>query len=160
MTTGPSADVDVEATPEDVAALLTARTKDAQGNELGHWSEDTRPTYDQVAERIVIARALVRDGLGPIPDGCQEGFESCVALRAALLCEAAFWPEQIQNNQSAFAQLRDLYSEVWAGVQACIDRALAHSAYDLDVSGWDDCRAFPVDWWQRNLDPPPGLRVR
>ena len=149
MTTEPSAVA--EATPEDVAALLTARTKDAEGNELGVWSDDTRPTYEQVLERIVIARALVRDGLGPVPETCQEGFESCVALRAALLCEAAFWPEQIQSNQSTFAQLRELYAEVWAGVQSCIERATADSAYDLDTSGWD-CRAFPVDWWQRNLD--------
>lgn len=153
MGTGPSAAI--EATPEDVAALLTARTKDADGNELGEWTEETRPTREQVQQRIDIARALVRDGLGPVPDTCLEGFESCVALRAALLCEAAFWPEQTESNQSTFAQLRELYGQVWAGVQACVDRASGFGAYDLDVSGWDCCGALPVDWWQRNLELAP-----
>lgn len=146
----------VEATPDDVAALLTARTKDADGNELGEFTEDTRPTREQVQQRIDIARSLVRDGLGPVPGACQEGFESCVALRAALLCEAAFWPEQTDQNQSTFQQLRELYAEVWAGVQACVDRESKPLAYELHVGNPPGrCEWWPADFWQRNLELPP-----
>jgi len=144
---------DVEATPDDVAALLTARTKDAEGNELGIWTDETRPTYDQVQTRIDIARSLVGQALGDIPDVCLEGYESAVALRAALLTEAAFWPEQIQAGESTFAQLRELYAEAWAGVETCVAKATAGAGgvYELDIYPYRR-PDWPPDWWQRNLE--------
>ena len=147
MSTGPS--VDPEATPDDVAALLTARTKDAQGRELGRFTEETRPTADQVQTRIDIARTLVR--VGPIPDACLEGAEATVALLAAMLTEAAFWPEQTQSNQSTYERLRELYVEAREGVLACVALKTGATAYDLDTSG-DWGRPWPDDWWQRDLD--------
>lgn len=143
--------VDPEATPDDVAALLTARTKDAQGRELGEFTDDTRPTREQVQVRIEIARTLVRQNVGPLPETCVEGAEATVALLAAMLTEAAFWPEQTQSNQSTYERLRDLYEEARDGVLACVALKVGATAYDLDVSGgWGP--PWPDDWWQRDLD--------
>ena len=106
----------IEATPDDVAALLTARTKDQAGRELGVFNDDTRPTYEQVLTRIEIARELVFAGLGPVPDACRSTGEAVVALRAAMLTEAGFWPEQTQSNQSTYERLREMYLEARAGL--------------------------------------------
>jgi hypothetical protein len=141
----------VEATPDDVAALLTARTKDAAGRELGVWTDDTRPTAEQVQERIEIARALVLGPVGEVPDRCRVSAEATVALRAAMLTEAAFWPEQTQSNQSTYERLREMYAEALVGFQGCVGIAGDYSAYDLDIGG--ACQADrPIDWWQRDLD--------
>lgn len=144
---------DPEATPDDVAALLTARTKDAAGRELGTWTDATRPTAAQVQVRIEIARALVH-GIGVIPDHCREISEAVVALKAAMLTEAAFWPEQTASNQSTFERLRQLYDEAWASLQICAGvgpEGGGGGAYDLDTSG-ERSVCWPFDWWQRDLE--------
>lgn len=143
--------VDPEATPDDVAALLTARTKDAQGRELGEFTDDTRPTREQVQVRIDIARTLVKQDVGAMPDRCLEGAEATVALLAAMLTEAAFWPEQTQSNQSTYERLRELYVSAREGVLACVALETGAAAYELDVSGLPGL-VWPLDWWQRNLD--------
>ena len=140
-----------EATPDDVAALLTARTKDAAGRELGRWTDDTRPTAAQVQTRIDIARSLVD---GPIPDACREKAEAVVALLAAMLTEAAFWPEQTTSPQSTYARLEEIYQQARGGLDECVMAASANGAYDLNVSGALVCD-WPLDWWQRNLDLEP-----
>lgn len=149
MTTEPSAVP--EATPDDVAALLTARTKDGEGNELGGWTDQTRPTYDEVQTRIDIARSLIQDEAGAIPEQCLRGSESTVALLAAMLTEAAFWPEQTQSNQSTYERLRELYLEARIGLANCVAVWTGLNAFDLDVSGYTRC-VPPIDWWQRNLE--------
>jgi hypothetical protein len=154
MTTEPPVTGDPEATPEDVAALLTARTKDTQGRELGVFTDDgqTRPTREQVQTRIDIARALIRQSTGPWPDACVEGGESTVALLAAMLTEAAFWPEQTQPNQSTYERLRELYLQAREGLQACVlTWGADQTAFELNVGG-DPFVCWPPDWWQRNLD--------
>ena len=155
MSTGPQPPTTtiVEATPDDVAALLTARTKDSQGRELGTWTDDTRPTAAQVQTRIDIARALVKQGLGPIPDKCMEGAETVVALLAALLCEAAFWPEQTNDNQSTYPRLHELYLQAREGLVSCVSGSdAAMYGYELNVGFGGSFADLPIDWWQRNLD--------
>ena len=149
MTTEPSAVP--EATPDDVAALLTARTKDADGNELGGWTEETRPTYEEVQTRIDIARSLIQDETGGIPEQCLRGAESTIALLASMLTEAAFWPEQTQSNQSTYERLRELYLEARIGLANCVAVWTGLNAFDLDISGGPGC-VPPLDWWQRNLE--------
>jgi hypothetical protein len=149
MTTEPSAVP--EATPDDVAALLTARTKDADGNELGGWTDETRPTYEEVQTRIDIARSLIQDETGGIPEQCLRGAESTIALLASMLTEAAFWPEQTQSNQSTYERLRELYLEARIGLANCVAVWTGLNAFDLDISGGPGC-VPPLDWWQRNLE--------
>lgn len=144
-----------EATPDDVAALLTARTKDSAGRELGRWTDETRPTAQQVQMRIDIARSLVaKEAGGPIPDECAEGAESAVALLAAMLCEAAFWPEQVVNNQSSYDRLSNLYDQARAALYLCVTGGVEYGAYELNVGGRDGC-AWPTDWWQRDWEVLP-----
>jgi hypothetical protein len=140
-----------EATPSDVAALITARTKDRTGTELGDWSEETRPTTAQVQTRIDIARSKIRTEVGVIPDKCLEGSESAVALLAAMLCEAAFWPEQTVSNQSTYERLAALYAEAREGLDVCVAGVLSQSAYELDVGHALELQ-WPADWFQRDLD--------
>lgn len=153
MVEGPEVPAVVEASPDDVAAILRARTKDSNSTELGVFTADTRPTYEQVDQQIQIARALTRNGLGDIPDQCVEGAEATIALLASLLCEASYFPEQVQTGRSPYDQLRLLYDQARTSLVQCV---LAHQpgrnggAYQLDLAGGEECR--PVDWWQRNLD--------
>ena len=140
----------VEATPDDVAALLTARTKDAAGRELGTWTSETRPTAEQVQIRIDIARSMIRSAYGPIPDPCLEGAETTVALLAALLTEAAFWPEQTNQPASTFQQLRELYLQARAGVETCVGGGVLYG-YELNVGGGGEV-CWPFDWWQRDIE--------
>jgi aminoglycoside/choline kinase family phosphotransferase len=148
---------DPEATPDDVAAILTARTKDAAGRELGVFTDQTRPTAEQVQAKIDIARTLVGRGL-EIPDTCIESREAAVALLAAMLTEAAFWPEQTQSNQSTYERLRELYQQAHEGLLVCVAAGLDGGAYELDISG-DPCGGrWPWDWWQRDIDNPIAAR--
>jgi hypothetical protein len=101
--------------------------------------------------RIDIARTLVRQDVGAIPDQCLEGAEATVALLAAMLTEAAFWPEQTQSNQSTYERLRELYQQARVGVLACVAAGTEETAYDLDVSG-QRAAPWPLDWWQRDFD--------
>ncbi len=158
----------VEATPDDVAALLRARTKDQLGNEVGRFlpasdtagDPQTRPTAEQVQEQIDIARSLTRLDVGLIPDGCMEGGETVVALLAALLVEQGYWPEQVQSERSAYDRLLALYQQARLGLVACVQGNQPGAGgpeqwrvYDVDISG-GQC-ALPFDWWQRNLDQVP-----
>lgn len=143
---------DPEATPADVAVLLRARTKDENGNELGDWTEQTRPTYEQVAEQIEIARALLHAETGPVPDACAEGAESAIALLAAMLVEQSYFPEQVAAaNLSAYDRLQELYTTARLGVLACVANFSGGGAYDLDTSG-DRSSFWPLEWFQRNLE--------
>jgi hypothetical protein len=148
VTTGPT--VTPEATPDDVAALLTARTKDAAGRELGEWSDQTRPTADQVQAKIDIARSMIRTAYGAIPEGCMEGAETTVALLAAWLTEVGFWPEQSTQPQSTATQLWNLYLQARTGLQACVEGGALYG-YELNI-GMPACPVLPPDWWQRDLD--------
>ena len=157
----------VEATPDDVAALLRARTKDQVGNEVGSFlpaadtGPQTRPTAEQVQEQIDIARSLTRLDVGAIPDPCAEGGEAVVALLAALLVEQSYWPEQVQSERSAYDRLLALYQQARLGLVACVqgnqpggtDTPAGWRVYDLDITG--DTSLWPFDWWQRNLDQTP-----
>src|SRR5215831_929102 len=99
-------------TVEQVALLIRARTKDANGLEVGTFDADTRPTDVQVEEHIDASMALVGIRFGPStnwPAEAQAAFASLVAYRAALRIEKSYFPEQVRTDRSAYAQLREEY---------------------------------------------------
>jgi hypothetical protein len=98
------------ATPYSVATLLRARTKDSNGNELGYWSEDTRPTLNEVLEyiRMACGELLLCTGAW-LPPQMWLMSEHVIALKAALLIELAYWPEQIETDQSPYLELKKLF---------------------------------------------------
>src|SRR4029078_10786285 len=85
-------------TVDDVAGLLRARTKDSEGQEVGTFTDDTRPTATQVEDRITASYALVTPRFGPVADFPQvydATVAQLVAYRAALQIEKSFFPEQV-----------------------------------------------------------------
>jgi hypothetical protein len=98
------------ATPYSVATLLRARTKDSNGQELGYWSDETRPTINQVLEyiRLACGELLLCTGAW-LPPQLWMLSEHVIALKTALLIELAYWPEQIMTDQSSYLELKKLF---------------------------------------------------
>lgn len=104
--------------PQQVADLLRARTKDDQGNELGTWTADTRPTEYEVRGLIETAAGDLLAAVGllaPDSDDPRGAAQALTAYRAAVLVELSYFPEQVTVQQSAYAE----YKAMW---DAGIDR--------------------------------------
>jgi hypothetical protein len=107
------------ATTADVAALLRARTKDANGNELGMWSDETRPTESEVQLLIDLASGELVGDLGP-GVACTQLCRAAIAYRASCLIELSYFPEQVRSSRSAYDELRVLADEAATALGACI----------------------------------------
>lgn len=108
----------IEPTRADVGALMRARTKDTNGNELGTFNDDTRPTGNQVDFYIGSALEHVRLRLGTrIPARATVSAKLAVALRAAYTAELSLWPEQNAAAVSVYSQLKTLYDELMMALQ-------------------------------------------
>lgn len=98
-------------TVSDVATIIRARTKDSAGSE-GMFSSDTRPTDAQVADLIVQAEGDVLALTGTtMPADAAKSAKSLIAIRAAMLTELSYWPEQVRSDRSAYAEYKLLYDE-------------------------------------------------
>jgi hypothetical protein len=106
-------------TPDDLAALLRARTKDANGAELGHWSDATRPTDVEVQTLINMAAAELTDADGP-GDPCAPRCRSAVAYRAACLIELSYFPEQVRSDRSPYTELKELADAALDAFRTCL----------------------------------------
>jgi hypothetical protein len=99
-------------TVEDVAAYLRARTRDDEDEEDETFNNDTRPTEDQVLRLIGLAAGdLVMCAGAWLPEVLWPKAANVIALRAALMVELSFFPEQINTDQSPYSQLKELYDE-------------------------------------------------
>jgi hypothetical protein len=105
----------------DVGAILRARTKDSNGNELGTFTANTRPTEDQVDDLIETAMSDIESDVGSVPDVLQDAARRVAAIGTALHVELSFFPEQIANGRSPYDQLKELYDERFARLKAQID---------------------------------------
>jgi hypothetical protein len=89
---------------------LRARTKDDNGVELGEFTADTRPTYE---EALRVVKASARDlytAIGSdVPDRLVESAKSTVALLAAMRIELSFFPDQIAVQRSPYRELKELF---------------------------------------------------
>jgi len=59
--------IDITPSVADVAALLRARTKDINGDEIGTFNDDTRPTSSQALTLIGEAVADIQARMGGSP---------------------------------------------------------------------------------------------
>lgn len=95
---------------DDVGAILRTRTKDEFGAELGTFTADTRPTDQQA---LTLIGQAYDDVIGviddDIPTTAWRDASSAIALRAAMLIELSFWPDQVPLGRSPYAQLKELY---------------------------------------------------
>jgi hypothetical protein len=97
-------------TVDDVAALIRARTKDASGNELGTFTDKTRPTDAEVEQLITNGCAKVATLVGwTIPDEAEPEATHLAALWTACEVEQSYWPEQVRSERSPFAQLLAMF---------------------------------------------------
>lgn len=108
---------------DDVGAILRTRTKDNRGRELGTFTADTRPTDQEATTLIGQAYddvvALIDDD---IPQESYRDARSVIALRAAMLVELSYWPDQIPLGRSTYAQLKELYDEMLPRLQVSVAR--------------------------------------
>lgn len=95
----------------DVALLLLARSRNAEG-ERPTFDSTTRPTDSQAADFINAAYGDVTARL-PVttPTRLHPLVRNLIAARAAMLIEAALFPEQAADTDSTFHRLRDLYTD-------------------------------------------------
>src|SRR5262245_1252659 len=103
-------------TPDEVAALMRARTKDSSGVEKGHWTSKTRPTLNEVMQIIKGASDDVADRFGDVSalptiwDLLSEG----IKFEAAMQIELSYFPEQVVTGRSPFEQYRELFNDKMA----------------------------------------------
>jgi hypothetical protein len=144
----------------EVASFLRARTRDQFGNEVGTFNANTRPTESQVVSLIRLAADHVTATVGTreLPAGLMRMARTAVALRAAMLVELSYFPEQVQAGRSPYEQLRAMYDAELVRVERAARDA---SRGDLDVGIIDDARlpryrvpdrsaasAFPMTTWE------------
>jgi hypothetical protein len=131
-----------------VGALLRARTVDKSGTEVGTFTKDTKPTQE---EAMILIRQAGRDvslKLGPeIPEAYLEDARHLVALKAAMLIELSYYPEQVAANNSPYDRYKVLYDEGLPSLVMAVTDAegaegdteaasgLAHFAFPVDKGG-------------------------
>lgn len=130
-------------TIRDVAALLRARTKDNQGNEVGTFNANTRPTAGEVNLLITMAAREVRGHCGPtFPEVSWESAAATIALRTAMAIELGYWPEQINSRRSPYQGLADLYHGV--GGKMGMLAALCNEVTIAEEEDGSDLRGLPA----------------
>lgn len=115
--------------PDQVAAVLRSRTRGAASRdamtagEQGVFTTTTRPTRDQVQELIVAAcgeLAILLGGRTPCTALLQTGCTTAVTYRAAQLVEVSYFPEQTNNDQSAFSALQKMWETASKAVASAV----------------------------------------
>jgi hypothetical protein len=148
-----------DATPSDVATLIRARTKDSSGRELGEWTDETRPTLEQVQATLDIAQRVVAAHVGYPVEACQAVFQTAVAYEAVCLIEKGYFNEQITSGRSAYEQWRAEADALLLGVRECQQGNLPDQAgtggatvYDIHTPSSSSTCVWPPEYWQRDLD--------
>jgi len=107
-------------TVDDVAALIRARTKDSSGNEIGTFTDETRPTAAQAQEAIDHQVTLLYTRVGSIGPGCSGIAQMCAAYGAAAEIELSYFPEQARTDRSPYQFLLQRYEQLLTGVEQCV----------------------------------------
>jgi hypothetical protein len=106
----PAPDSGVRPSVGDVGALLTARTVDAGGSELGTFTGQTRPLANQVDALIDLAVADVLSRVArAIPEEYWAEARRLAALQAASLVEASYFPNELDTDHSAYRQYSAMF---------------------------------------------------
>lgn len=106
----------------DVGAILRARTKDVDGNEVGTFNASTRPTEAQV-------NVLIGQSVGDIAIEVGEDIDAkwrpkakeLAALGTAMKIELGYFPEQVATDRSPYDRFKVLYDEGLARLEAAME---------------------------------------
>lgn len=115
---------DYQPSVSDVAANLRARTKDDHSNELGEFTADTRPSYNQVVTLIGEAVAEIKMKVGDaIPSRLWTVARKAAVLNTCAAIERSYSPEQsAAREDSAYQLFKDDYNQlIEALVEAVAD---------------------------------------
>lgn len=124
----PIADAVTESYLEAIGALLHARTN-AGGIELGTFTEETRPNRDQVIELLEQAAGDLDSRIPvEVPSKYEATVRRLVALQAASLVEASYFPNELDTDRSAYRQYQAMYLN---GVEALRQAVLQPGALRL-----------------------------
>jgi len=107
----------------ELGTLMRARTKDNQGNELGTFTENTRPTGEQAAQ---VLREAADDVMSPIdtsiPPRANRYARAAILYRAAMIVEISYYPEQIGSNRSPFQEYKAMYDQSAVNLAIAVER--------------------------------------
>lgn len=135
---------------DDVGAILRTRTKDNVGNETGTFTANTRPTDQQV---LTLIGQAYDDVVGVIDDDIPatafRDARSAIALRAAMMVELSFWPDQVPLGRSPYAQLKELYdgnkdTSPYGGVLGRLQTAVARETEEAILGEQPDTPLRPA----------------
>jgi hypothetical protein len=155
-------------TPDDVAAVLRARTRDDTGTELGTWTSATRPTDAEVERLIAMAAGEISDADGP-GEMCAGRCRTAVIYRTACLIELSYFPEQVRSDRSPYTELKELADAALEALHTCISSGSAdggvggvgYSFHSLPIEpAWHDAATggwrYPeyAATWQNPCQPP------
>lgn len=128
----------------DVADLLRARTKDNLGNEIGTFTENTRPTSMDVMQMIEKASNGVTAWLDyDIPEEMYEQTRTLVTIGAAMLVELSYFPEQVGTDRTAYDELKALYDQGLLALQAALAREQAEEMEGTEFTSGNVRFGFP-----------------
>jgi hypothetical protein len=119
----------------EVAAHIRARTKDNNGNEVGTFTDSTRPTEAQCEEAITAAVRFIHSRVGYVGEGCAELAREAVSLGAAADIERSYFPEQSRSDRSVYTFLRDERDAALEGLVACVEGELPSSDTESEYGG-------------------------
>jgi hypothetical protein len=167
----------ISPTVDDVAALIRARTKDNNGNEVGTFTADTRPTAAQAQEAIDHQVILLHTKVGAIGPGCTSIATMAAAYGAAAEIELSYFPEQARTDRSPYTYLIARWEEYAEGLVQCVEgnlptddpdavdgAGLRYGTVDAisgTVSAYYTGRAWPAlpPWPEPELPPEPAPTV-
>lgn len=89
--------------PDEIAAILRARTKPADGQTyLGSFTDNTRPTRDEVEALIAQVGQMINGvfAAAEIPESSWEAAKQAAVLRTAQFIEISFTPERTDDSDT------------------------------------------------------------
>jgi hypothetical protein len=118
-----AAHADLRPTLADLASIMQSRVYNGTGeDEVGTFTYETRPTAEQAETIIDRALGLVTGRVGSVPASLREMVRSIVALRAAMLVETSYFPNETGSEDSAYAAYRDQYRDALADYDEAVNR--------------------------------------
>jgi hypothetical protein len=140
-----------------VGAILRARTQDDNDQELGTFTDVTRPTAAEVETLLKQAGTVVYGAIGDPAelvcaqaDMIKDGIAYWISLLTAMLVELSYFPEQIDEDRSAYEHYKELWDNEISGFSGLVDAAAECRAGEVipddSTDGYRGCSfAFPVD---------------
>ena len=113
----------------DIGAIMRARTKTVNGDEIGTFNDETRPTGEEV-NRIILQAA--NDVTAPIdtdiPVTAYRWATQAIIYRAAKLIEISYFPEQIATGRSPYPEYNALFDEAIGWLNTAVGREIAEES--------------------------------